>query len=79
MIDERVVLGPATPDGPVAAEVRHAEMVLDGVVRQVRMLCGVGGSVPAGASEWRAVNGEGAMCGECSAVSGMWRVVRGVW
>ena len=38
MIDERVVLGPATPDGPVAAEVRHAEMVLDGVVRQVRML-----------------------------------------
>ena len=65
MIDERVVLGPATPDGPVAAEVRHAEMVLDGVVRQVRMLCGVGGSVPAGASEWRAVSGEGAMCGEC--------------
>ena len=55
MVDERVVFGPATSDGPVAAEVRNAVVVLDGVVRQVRVLRGVGSSVPAVAKELRAV------------------------
>ena len=77
VVDQRVVFGPAAPSRPLPAEVRHAVVVLDGIVRQVRVLLGVGRAVCSPLSrelgielaelgeEGKAVTGEDAKQREC--------------